>query len=301
MFGPKILPVILGHEAVGLIEELGPGSEAYGLEVGQLVGAPPYTGMCLECYNCKHFGPDFCAVKKVKGISAPGYFSEYSLIDAASAVIVPGEASQAEDVRRISPIFCAGVTVWDALERAQIKPGQTLAIFGLGGLGKLCATYAQALGAKVIALDIKDAQLDEVSNIAHGVINTSDLNPNQVATKLRESNKGRGAEVAIVTTGSSVAYQMALSLLEPEGRIVVVGLPNDPLLIPAGQLSAHCINIVGARIPGQAGSQRCLDFSLRQGILPSVNKREFKLEDLDEMISLMREGKVAEGRMVVRF
>jgi D-arabinose 1-dehydrogenase-like Zn-dependent alcohol dehydrogenase len=58
---------------------------------------------------------------------------------------------------------------------------------------------------------------------------------------------------------------------------------------------------VGARIPGQAGSQRCLDFSLRQGILPSVNKREFKLEELNEMIALMREGKVAEGRMVVRF
>jgi propanol-preferring alcohol dehydrogenase len=58
---------------------------------------------------------------------------------------------------------------------------------------------------------------------------------------------------------------------------------------------------VGARIPGQSAAQRCLDFSLRKDILPTVNQRQFKLEDLNEMVALMREGKVAEGRMVIRF
>ncbi|OGE55062.1 hypothetical protein PENARI_c005G00862 [Penicillium arizonense] len=240
MFGPKCLPVILGHEAVGVVAELGPESESYGLKVGQLVGAPPYTGMCLECHNCKKFGPDHCSAKKVKGINAPGYFSEYSLIDAASAVIVADDATRVDDVGRISPIFCAGVTVWDALERAQIEPGQSLAILGLGGLGQLCARYATALGAKVFALDIQDAQLNEVRNTVHEVINMKDLSPAEVDAKMKQVNNERGAEVAIVTAGSSMAYQMALSILEPLGRIVVVGLPKEPLSISAGQMSANC-------------------------------------------------------------
>jgi propanol-preferring alcohol dehydrogenase len=58
---------------------------------------------------------------------------------------------------------------------------------------------------------------------------------------------------------------------------------------------------LGARIPGQAAAQRCLEFSLQKDILPTVNQRRFKLEDLNEMVALMREGKVAEGRMVIHF
>ncbi|KAL3474448.1 chaperonin 10-like protein [Aspergillus californicus] len=300
MFGTGLFPVILGHEAVSLVEQLGPGSERYGLKVGQLVGAPPYSNMCLECHDCKNYGPDYCASRKVKGITAPGYFAEYAVVDAASAVIIADDESDL-NVRNLSPIFCAGVTVWDALERGQIDPGQAVAIVGLGGLGQLAVQYATALGAKVFALDIQEEQLDVLKDTVHATINMKDLSPQQIVAKLKELNKGRGVEVAIVTAGSTHAYQAALPLLQPLGRLVVVGLPKEPISIPAGLLSAVCTKVVGARIPGQAAAQRCLDFSLRNHILPAVNQRQFRLEDLNEMIALMREGKVADGRMVIRF
>lgn len=239
MFGPGIFPVLLGHEAVSVVEELGPGTEQYGLKVGQLIGAPPYSNMCLECYNCKKYGPDYCPKRKVKGISDAGYFAEYAVVDAASAVVI-GENESGLDVRQLSPIFCAGVTVWDALERAEIEPGQTIAILGLGGLGQLAVQYATTLGAKVFALDIQDEQLNSVKGTVDGIINMKDHPGPQLVTKLNELNNGRGVEVAIVTAGSTAAYQAALPLLQPLGRLVVVGLPKEPLSIHAGQVSAIC-------------------------------------------------------------
>lgn len=239
MFGPGIFPVILGHEAVSVVEELGPGTEQYGLKVGQLIGAPPYSNMCLECYDCKTYGPDFCSGRKVKGISDAGYFAEYAVVDAASAVVVADDES-GFDVRQLSPIFCAGVTVWDALERAKIEPGQSVAVLGLGGLGQLAVQYATALGAKVFALDIQDEQLNSVKGTVDGIINMKDHPGPQLMAKLKALNNGRGAEVAIVTAGSTAAYQAALSLLQPLGQLVVVGLPKEPLSIHAGQLSAIC-------------------------------------------------------------
>ncbi|KAL4937795.1 chaperonin 10-like protein [Aspergillus oleicola] len=300
MFGPGIFPVIMGHEAVSVVQELGPGTERYGLKVGQVIGAPPYSNMCLECYDCKKYGADYCPKRKVKGISDSGYFAEYAVVDAASAVVVADDAS-GFDVRQLSPIFCAGVTVWDALERARINPGQAVAIVGLGGLGQLAVQYATALGAKVFALDIQDEQLNSVKGTVDGIINMNDHPGPQLGAKLKELNNGHGVEIAIVTAGSTAAYQAALPLLQPLGRLVVVGLPKEPLSIYAGQLSAVCYKIVGARIPGQEAAQRCLEFSLRKRILPAVNARQFKLEDLNEMIALMREGKVADGRMVISF
>jgi propanol-preferring alcohol dehydrogenase len=240
MFGPQLFPVILGHEAVGVIVELGPGSDSYGLQVGQVIGSPPYMDMCLECQKCKAFGPDFCSKKKVKGISAPGYFAEYSLVDAASAVIVADQEADVGNIKQVSPIFCAGATVWDALERGDIKPGQTVAIIGLGGLGQLAARYANGLGAKVIALDVQQDQLDAVKGFTHGTVNISNLQPLQVNGAISGLNNGHGADVVIVTAGVASAYQTALSIAEPLGRIVVVGLPKEPLSIHAGLLSGNC-------------------------------------------------------------
>jgi propanol-preferring alcohol dehydrogenase len=239
MFGAGIFPVILGHEAVSVVEELGPGTEAYGLKVGQLIGAPPYSNMCLECYNCKKYGPDYCPRRKVKGISDAGYFAEYAVVDAASVVVI-ADAASGFDTRQLSPIFCAGVTVWDALERSNLEPGQSIAVLGLGGLGQLAVQYATALGAKVFALDIQEEQLNSVKGATDGIINMKDHSGPELVAKLKELNNGRGVEVAIVTAGSTAAYQAALPLLQPLGRLVIVGLPKEPLSLHAGLISATC-------------------------------------------------------------
>jgi propanol-preferring alcohol dehydrogenase len=90
--------------------------------------------MCLKCADCTEFGPQFCKSKDFRGFTSDGFFAEYALFDAATAVKVPGEGNMAE----IAPILCAGITVWDAITRAaapRLKQGDWIGVVGCGGLG----------------------------------------------------------------------------------------------------------------------------------------------------------------------
>lgn len=222
---PDIRGLILGHEAISIVEELGPEAARFGVKVGDRIGTTLWQDMCLECYECTELEHQFCTKKGMIGITKPGFFAEYTLVDAANAVIIPDDvtASPAE----LSPIFCAGITVWDAVTRAKLVPGETVAIAGVGGLGEMAIKYAHAHGAKVIALDIHDEQLMGVKNegLADEVLNTRELKPEEVRAKVVAMNRGRGVDAVIVTTGAIPAYQNGLAILRPEGRLMVVGFP----------------------------------------------------------------------------
>jgi propanol-preferring alcohol dehydrogenase len=115
--------------------EAGPeAQEKYGFKKGDRVGADAGANMCLKCYDCTEFGPQFCKTKDFRGFTSDGFFSEYALFDAATAVKVPGEGNMSQ----VAPILCAGITVWDALTRAgapRLKKGDWVGIVGCGGLG----------------------------------------------------------------------------------------------------------------------------------------------------------------------
>lgn len=235
-FGPGRFPLVVGHEGLGQIEGLGEDAKSYGFKVGDIVGDALWHGMCLECIPCRSAGSQFCPKRLTKGFTTDGYFAEYMLMDAASAVVIDlqGSPHSATLLRQLAPIFCAGITVFDAVSRAKLAPGETVAVIGAGGLGQLCIQYASALGAKVIALDVRDEQLeackgeggaDEVVNI----INAGD----ELVKIVSSLNSDHLLDVVIVTSGASAAYQTGLSLLAPLGRLIAVGLPHKPLEIDA--------------------------------------------------------------------
>ncbi|KAJ5741359.1 hypothetical protein N7533_010768 [Penicillium manginii] len=279
-------PLILGHEAVVEIEALGPEAAKYGLKVGDRVGAPLWQDWCLDCHECKAVGTEFCAQLKMRGVTSPGFFAEYTTMDAASAVVIPRDSPAT--AAQLSPIFCAGITVWDALTRAELRPGETVAI---------------AFGAKVIAIDVHDGQLESVKagGSADEILNTRDLEATEVIARIRELNSGRGVDAAVVTSGSKAAYLTALSILSPLGRLMAVGIPLEEVPINPTVIALRALKIIGAKVPGQIGTAACVEFSQRKGIYPKVNPRKFQLEDINEMIDLMGAGKVEEGRMVIQF
>ncbi|KAJ5099546.1 hypothetical protein N7532_006547 [Penicillium argentinense] len=298
--GPPV-PLIIGHEAISVVEELGPDAAKYGIKVGDRVGTPLWQDWCFECYECKEIAPQFCPKITMKGVNAPGYFCEYTTVDAATAVVIP-ENTPASPVQ-LSPIFCAGVTVWDALSRACLKPGETLAVVGVGGLGEIATKYAQALGVKVVGIDVRDEQLIGVKEggSADEILNSRDLKLTEVKERVRELNKGRGVDAAVVTSGSKPAYLTALNILRAEGRLMAVGIPGEYVPINMGLVATQAIKIIGAKVPGQIGTAACLDFCHRKGIYPKVHPRKFQLEDINEMMDLMKAGKVDDGRMAVQF
>lgn len=240
-----IFPVIPGHEAVSVVDKLGPEAAAsYGFREGDLVGATLWHNMCMTCVNCKDVGGEYCSKKELVGVTRPGYFAEFTLVDAANAVVIArgdsGDTGKIPSPTVLSPLFCAGVTVWDALERAHLHPGETVAIIGAGGLGELAIRYAQALGGYTLALDVRDEQLQACKDNggADETINTGTLSPEAVCDEIRRVNKGRAVDVAIVTASAVAAYQTAVDILRPEGRLVVVGMPTEPFPLSLTQTGA---------------------------------------------------------------
>ncbi|SPN96485.1 uncharacterized protein DNG_00013 [Cephalotrichum gorgonifer] len=274
------LPVIIGHEAVSVIQELGPDAGKYDLHVGDTIGSGLWQDSCLECVDCKTAGPQFCKKMNLLGITTAGYFAEYALVDAATAVVVKRAGEDGpRSLPALAPVFCAGITVWDALERSEL------------------------LGAKVIALDVRNEQLIAAQNdgSADEIINTRSLSPEGLARKVQEINGGLLVDKAIVTSGAPQAYQTAIGIVKPIGSIVAVGLPAAPVPLPVGAFAIGCLKLIGAKVPGQVGAKRCLDFTVRKDIRPRINSRKFVLEDINEMIDLMKAGKVDEGRMMIEF
>ncbi|KAH8805330.1 chaperonin 10-like protein [Xylogone sp. PMI_703] len=303
-FGRFNLPLVIGHEGLGQVEALGEQAMTYGFKVGDMVGDALWHGMCLECIPCRDAGPQFCPKRLTKGMNMAGCFAEYMLMDAASAVVINLNESPDSSaiLRQLAPVFCAGITVFDAVERAKIAPGETVAVVGAGGLGQVCIQYASALGAKVIAFDVRDEQLESCRGQggADKIVNIIKAGEELVNT-LKSLNSGRLADVVIVTSGAGAAYQTAFTLLAPLARLIAVGMPHEPIQIPTRVFINGCQSVIGAKVPGQKGIQRCLDFTLRKKILPKVHPRKFALEDLNEMVELMEAGEIEKGRMVVEF
>lgn len=194
--------------------------------------------MCLNCEECKTAGPDFCPSTGIVGVTRPGCFAEYTLVDPESAVLIArpeddgGYAAEIPRPAALSPLFCAGITVWDAVERAHLHPGETVAVVGAGGLGELAIRYAHALGGHVLALDVRDEQLQACKDNTDAIINTRTLSPDALKERIYQSTGRRGVDVAIVTAGAVPAYQTAFNILKPMGRLIVVGLAAEPLPLP---------------------------------------------------------------------
>lgn len=239
--GDGFFPLIFGHEAVTIAEELGPDAASFGIGVGDVLGSPLYNGMCLECSGCRHHGQQFCKDLNMKGVTIPGFFSEYTLVDAASAVILAKAGTELPvPLRNLAPVFCAGITVWDALERAQVKASDTIAIVGAGGLGQLACQYAHAMGAKVLAFDVRDEQLAAVSSSVNGAINTAKLSGPDLIAEVLRLNNNQLIDTALVTSGVSVAYLNTFPLIRPNGKLIAVGIPGEAVPVQIGMLSMGC-------------------------------------------------------------
>jgi alcohol dehydrogenase, propanol-preferring len=131
-------PVTLGHEGTGFVVETG--SSVSGFKPGDKVGFIPAIDCCYECHPCKNVHNVYCVTgnQKMQGFAKDGYFQEYAVVDARSAMILPDSL----DPYTSAPLFCAGLTAFHAVEDSELKPGQWAAIIGCGGLGHLvsCAT-----------------------------------------------------------------------------------------------------------------------------------------------------------------
>src|ERR1700691_4791028 len=199
-------PFIPGHEGVGYVEKLGTGVS--NRAIGDRVAIAWLGYACGECRYCNSGWETLCEKQQNSGYSVNGTF----------AAPVPDSISS----RDAAPLTCAGVTTYKAIKVARVAPAETVAIFGVGGLGHLALQYARIAGGFVIAVDIEDHKLAMATELgADHVINARTSDPVEAIQALG------GADVAVALAASPAAFNQAFRSLRRGGRLVCVALPAD--------------------------------------------------------------------------
>jgi len=211
---PLPTPVVAGHEPVGEIVELGAG--VTDLRVGDMVGVSWFQKGDGRCPACLAGHPEGCPNAQT-WMQVGGGNSELMLAWASGCTLLP----EGLDPVAAAPIFCAGYTVMSGLRNADPKPGERVAVLGLGGLGHLALQYSHALGLETLAVTGQGGKKDELTKMgAHEVIMGGD-DPGKAL------NAAGGVDIILSTTGASKQVASAFAGLRPGGRFVNMGLVTD--------------------------------------------------------------------------
>ncbi|POX53663.1 alcohol dehydrogenase [Streptomyces sp. Ru72] len=281
-------PVVPGHEIAGRVEELGEGVRERGWQVGDRVAVGWFGGSCGHCTPCRQGDFVVCQNLKVPGWAYDGGFAEAVIAPADALARIP-DALAATDA---GPMACAGVTTFHGLRRSSARPGDLVAVLGIGGLGHLGVQYAAAMGFETVAIarGAEKADLAKRLGAHHYVDSTADTS---VADALQSLG---GAKVVLATAGNAEAITATVDGLSHRGELVVIGASPDPMGITPVQL------IMGGRVvrghpSGTAQDvQDTMAFSALHGIRPVVET--VPLDQAGEAYQKMLSG-AARFRMVL--
>ncbi|HEX9331103.1 MAG TPA: zinc-binding dehydrogenase [Anaerolineales bacterium] len=232
------MPITLGHEVAGEVEWIG--SKVTNAKAGERV-CLHYNISCGNCYYCKTGNEQFCTTVKMIGHHIDGGYAEYIAVPARNAIHLPDEISFEEG----ATLMCASATALHALRKGRVKDGETVAIFGIGGLGLSAIQLAKALGAvEVYAVDIKLDKLELASEYGAIPVNASRVD---AVEEIRKLTKGKGVNVALEMIGLQTTMKQTIESLGVLGRAVIVGLSQIPLEVhPYQTLVGYEAEIIGS-------------------------------------------------------
>ena len=279
------LPLIPGHEVVGRVVQRG--ADVAHLQVGERVGVAWLHSACGQCEQCREGLENLCRKGVVTGMMVDGGYAQFMRAKASHALPIPEGLSSVD----AAPLFCAGVTVYRALNNAHAGPGQRVAVFGVGGLGHLAVQIARAMGAEVIALDVSEEKLELARTLG-----ASRAFERCGARKPEDDSRLGGAHVAVVTSAARAAYDTALKCLRPAGTLAVVGLPAEALSFAALALVSNEVHIVGSAV-GTRDDMRAVLAMAAAGQIRCHTETQ-PLERVNEVFEQMAQGRIS-GRVVL--
>lgn len=275
---PK-MPLIPGHEGVGRVVEVGPGEQ--GLEVGDRVALPWLGYACGRCRYCVAGWETYCLSPQYMGYTMDGGYAEFTLAYASHVVRVPDAVTSLD----AAPVTCAGVTTYKALKVAKPQPTETAMVVGIGGLGHLALQYAKIFGTTTVAVDVEDQKLRLAGEL--GADHVVDARGDQ-ASQLAAIG---GVDIAVVTVPSPAAMRQAHAALNPNGRLVLVGLPADNRLeLPVFETVLKGVSVIGSLVGTRNDLAEC--FSLHAQGRTRVVAETRRLEDVNECFEEVLAGKV---------
>lgn len=285
-------PFIPGHEGYGIVVALGPGVDD--LKVGDKVGNAWLWSACGSCEYCRTGWETLCESQRNGGYSVNGSFGSYMLVNTAYAARIPDPVGFEADPLEVAPILCAGVTVYKGLKVTDTRPGQWVAISGIGGLGHIAVQYARAMGLRVVAIDIDDAKLALATELgAEVVVNARNCD---VVTEVQQATGG--VHGVLVTAVHPQAFGQAIGLARRGGTIVFNGLPPGDFPAPIFDIVLKGLTIRGSIVGTRQDMAEALDFYARGLIHPTVASA--KLDQINEVFDQMQQGRI-DGRVVIDY
>ena len=271
-------PRVPGHEVVGIVDAVGAGVMQF--KPGQRVGAGWHGGHCGECDNCRSGDFFGCTVAlQITGLSFDGGYAEYMVAPTQTLAHVPDDLSPVE----AAPLMCAGITTYNALRNSPARPGDLVAILGLGGLGHLGVQYAVKMGFKTVGI-ARGADKEPLARKlgAHHYIDSQAQDP------AAELQKLGGAKVIIATVTNGDAMSAAQGGLGLNGMFMVIGAAQAMTVSPIFLLSGRR-SVKGWYSGTAVDSQDTLKFSVLSGVR-SINE-VYPLDRVAEAYERMESGK----------
>ena len=281
-------PFVPGHEGAGIVAALGAG--VTNLKEGDAVGIAWLHDACGSCEHCITGWESLCESQHNSGYGVNGSFAEYALGAAAYVGRLPASV----DFAAIAPILCAGVTTYKGIKETEARPGEWLAISGIGGLGHLGIQYAKAMGLRVVALDVSEEKLALARS--RGAELAVNAKASDAVAQVIACTNG-GAHGVLVTAASPSAFSQALQLARRRGTVSLVGLPPGTFPMPIVDMVLKRITVRGSIVGTRKDLAEALEFAARGKVRAHIH--EARLEDINPVFAELRAGKV-DGRVVLR-
>ena len=252
---PIAWPRVPGHEVVGIVDAVGPGRTRW--KVGQRVGVGFLGGSCGECQECRGGDLVSCRNQEFTGVHTDGGYAEQMIVKQTGLMEIPDGMSSVA----AAPLLCAGLTTFSALVNSGAKPGELVAILGIGGLGHLGVQYARKMGFEVVAIGrgADKAGLAEKLG-AHHYIDSGARDPAEALKKLG------GARLVVATASGGKAVEAVIKGLRPRGQVLVLGASPEPIEASSTDLLFASRGIRGALTGDPATGDATLRFSKLTGV-----------------------------------
>ena len=280
-------PFIPGHEGAGIVAAVGQGVKS--LREGDPVGIAWLHDACGSCEHCITGWETLCEAQHDSGYSVNGTFAEYAIGSAAYVGRLPDRV----DFAAMAPILCAGVTTYKGIKETEARPGEWIAISGIGGLGHIAIQYARAMGLHVAALDVSEDKLALARSL--GAELALDASQPDTIAKLVERTCG-GAHGVLVTAVSPAAFAQALQLVRRRGTVSLVGLPPGDIQTPIFDVVLKRITIRGSIVGTRKDLAEAIQFAAEGKVKAHIHKG--KLEDINRVFADLEAGRV-DGRIVL--
>jgi len=270
-------PRVPGHEVVGVVDAVG--ADVAGWKPGTRVGVGWHGGHCGQCASCRRGDFITCAKGQIPGISYDGGYAEYMIAPVEALASIPAELDAAD----AAPLLCAGITTFNSLRGSGVRPGDLVAVLGIGGLGHLGVQFAAKMGCNTVA--IARGADKRAFSLELGARHYIDSTTQDVAAELMRLG---GAKVILATVTDAKSMSAAVGGLGVDGKLVVVGVSTEPIEVSPLALIAGRRSVVGWPSGSASDSEDTLAFSVLAGIRPMIET--YPLERSAEAFERMMSG-----------